>query len=63
MQRSTFSQEPIIGLLKEHPAGASASDLSNAISGATFYTWRSKHGGTEPTSHAILRWQEDRALP
>ena len=44
-----FTQEQVIGVLKEHQAGASASDLcrKHGISDATFYTWRSKYGGME----------------
>lgn len=39
MKRSRFNQEQIIGVLKEHQAGASVSDLcrKHAISDATFY--------------------------
>ena len=47
MKRSRFTQEQIIGVLKEHQAGATAADLcrKHGISDATFYTWRSKYGG------------------
>ncbi|RDI33603.1 transposase [Gluconacetobacter liquefaciens] len=46
MKRSRFTQDQIIGVLKEHQAGASAADLcrKHGISDATFYTWRSKYG-------------------
>lgn len=39
MKRSRFSEERIIGILKEHEAGATAADLSrkHGISDATFY--------------------------
>ena len=49
MTRSRFTQEQVIGVLKEHQAGASASDLcrKHGIRDATFCTWRSKHGGME----------------
>ena len=49
MKRSRFSEEQIIGILKEHQAGATAADLcrKHGISDATFYKWRSKFGGTE----------------
>lgn len=47
MKRSRFSEEQIIGILKEHQAGMSAADLcrKHGISDATFYTWRKKYGG------------------
>ncbi len=43
MKRSRFTQEQIIGVLKEHQAGAAA-DLcrKHGVSDATFYKWRSK---------------------
>ena len=49
MKRSRFSEEQIIGILKEHEAGATAADLSrrHGISDATFYNWRSKYGGMD----------------
>jgi putative transposase len=49
MKRSRFTQEQIIGVLKEHQAGATAADLcrKHGISEATVYTWRSKYGGLE----------------
>jgi putative transposase len=54
MKRSRFSQEQVIGILKEHQAGMSAADLcrKHDISDATVYTWRKKYGGmavSEPT--------------
>ena len=44
MKRSRFTQEQIIGVLKEHQAGAAVADLcrKHGISDATFYTWRSR---------------------
>jgi putative transposase len=47
MKRSRFTQEQIIGVLKEHQAGATAPDLcrKHGIREATFYAWRSKCGG------------------
>ena len=49
MKRSRFSEEQIIGILKEHQAGLSAQDLcrKHGISDATFYKWRSKYGGMD----------------
>ena len=46
MKRSRFSDEQIIGILKEHQAGLSATDLCRkyGISDATFYTWRKRYG-------------------
>lgn len=49
MKRSRFTEEPIIGVLKEHQAGLSAAELcrKHGISDMTFYDWRSKYGGME----------------
>jgi putative transposase len=49
MKRSRFTEEQIIGILKEHQAGLSAAELcrKHGISDATFYNWRSKYGGME----------------
>ena len=61
MKRSRFTQDPIIGILKEHQAGASAADLcrKHQISDATFYTWRSKYGGMEVPEARRLKTLED----
>ena len=47
MRRSRFSEEQIIGLLKEHQAGRGVAELCRkyGIREATFYKWRSKYGG------------------
>ena len=44
MRKSRFSEEQIIGILKEHQAGMPAAELcrKHGISDATFYTWRSE---------------------
>ena len=49
MKRSRFSEEQIIGILKEHQAGLGAKELcrKHSVSDATFYKWRSKFGGME----------------
>jgi putative transposase len=49
MKRSRFTEEQIIGVLKEHELGAKAADLcrKHGISEATFYSWKSKFGGMD----------------
>ena len=46
MKRSRFTEDQIIGVLKEHQAGATVLDLcrKDGISEATFYAWRSNWG-------------------
>ncbi len=57
MKRSRFTEEQIIGILKEHQAGLSAADLcrKHGISDATFYKWRSKYGGMEVSDAKKLK--------
>ena len=61
MKRSRFTEEQIIGILKEHQAGLSAAELcrKHGISDATFYTWRSKYGGPELSDARRLKALED----
>ena len=44
MKKSRYSEEQIIGMLKEHEAGVKTPDLchKHGISPATFYTWKAK---------------------
>jgi len=57
MKQSRFSEEQIIGILKESDAGAKTSDLCrrHGMSPATFYKWESKFGGMEVSDAKRLR--------
>ena len=61
MKRKRFTEEQIIGILKQAQAGMKISDLCrlNSISDATFYTWRSKFGGMEVSDAKRLKGLED----
>jgi putative transposase len=61
MKRSRFTEEQIIGILKEHQAGMSASELcrKHGTSDATFYNWRSRYGGMEVSEAKRLKQLED----
>jgi len=47
MRKSRYSEEQIIGMLREHDAGLSTTELCRkyGISSATFYKYRARFGG------------------
>ena len=49
MKRSRFSEEQIIGFLKEHEAEVSIAELcrKHGMSDASFYKWKARYGGLE----------------
>ena len=61
MKRSRFSEEQIIGILKEHEAGVSVADLcrKHGVSDASIYKWKAKFGGMEVSEAKRLKTLED----
>jgi len=61
MKRSRFSEEQIIGILKEHEAGVKTADVcrKHGISQQTFYNWKAKFGGMEVSEAKRLKALED----
>ena len=61
MKKSRFSEEQILGILKEVEAGRKVEEVcrERAISPATFYTWRSKFGGLELSEAKRLKALEE----
>jgi len=61
MKSKRFSEEQIIGILKQAQAGMKIVDLcrQHGISDATFYNWRSKYGGMEVSEAKRLKVLEN----
>src|SRR3979490_1334404 len=61
MKGSRFSEEQIIGVLREHEAGAKTEEVcrKHGISSATFYKWKAKYGGLEVSDSKRLTALED----
>ena len=61
MKRTRFSEEQIIGVLKEAESGAKTADLARryGVSEATIYNWKAKYGGLEVSDAKRLRALED----
>ena len=61
MKRNRFTEEQIIGILKEHEAGFSVSDLcrKHGVSDASIYKWKAKFGGMDVSEAKKLRGLEE----
>ena len=61
MKRTRFSEEQIIGVLREHEAGAKTEEVCrrHGVSSATFYKWKAKYGGLDVSEARRLKSLED----
>ena len=61
MKRNRFSEEQIIGILKEHEAGVPVADLcrKHGVSNASIYKWKAKYGGMDVSEAKRLKSLED----
>ena len=57
MKKSRFSETQILNILKAVESGRTVRDVcrENGISDATFYNWRAKYGGMQPSDLKRLR--------
>lgn len=57
MKHSRFSEEQIIGILKEQESGMKTGDVCrhHGISEGTFYKWKSKYGGLQVSEAKRLK--------
>ena len=61
MKSTRFTEEQIIGILREQEAGGMTSDVCrpHGIARPTFYKWKAKYGGLEASEAKRLRALED----
>ena len=61
MKRARFTEDQIIGVLKEHEAGAKTADLArkHGVAEATLYNWKAKYCGMDVSEAKRLKQLED----
>ena len=61
MAKRKFSEEQILGVVKQLEAGRTAAEMAREVGVSTFtiYSWKAKYGGMEPNQAQRLHHLED----
>jgi putative transposase len=61
MKRKRFTEEQIVGILKEREAGVSVTEIcrKHGVSDASIYKWKAKYGGLEVSDARRLKTLEE----
>ncbi|SFZ86230.1 putative transposase [Devosia enhydra] len=64
MKPSSFTEEQIIGVLKEYETGVPVAELcrKHGVSNASFHKWKAKYGGMDVSEARKLKALEDETL-
>jgi putative transposase len=61
MKQNRFTESQIVSILKQQEAGIKVMDIcrEHGISDATFYNWKAKYGGMDPSQLKRLKELEE----
>jgi putative transposase len=61
MKKTRFTESQIVAILKQQEQGSKVSDIcrENGISDATFYNWKARYGGMDPSQLKRLKELEE----